>query len=126
MLLTIILCSCGFHTGDKGCLVAFEEACLALAKLNADGLGHHIDGDYRHLLKQCAEDGHVCALGVANGLCNAHSVAVDDGDIVTGGLALDDGAVDDENAAGLNALLELVKGLLENRSYILQCLNRQC
>lgn len=52
----------------------------------------------RSLLHQSAEDRNVRALRVADGLGNAVGVAVDDLDVITLGLAVDDGAVDDEDA----------------------------
>ena len=66
-------------------------------------------GDDRSLLHQSAEDRNVRALRVADGLGNAVGVAVDDLDVITLGLAVDDGAVDDEDAARLDVALELVQ-----------------
>ena len=57
-----------------------------------------------------AQNGHVGALGVADGLGNGVGVAVHHLDVVADGLAVDDAAVDHQHTAGLDVILELIQG----------------
>ena len=103
-----LLCSV-FLAGLKSLHVAGQELCLALAELDADRFAHLLVVNDGSLLKQCAEDSNVCTLGVANAFSNAVCVAVDDLDVGALCLAVDQRAVDNQNAAGLNVSLELVQ-----------------
>ena len=108
MKLKLLLC-CSSLASFESLHVAGQELCLALAELDTNCFAHELVAANRSLLKQCAQDSDVCALGVADFLSDAGCVTVNDIDVVTLCLAVDEGAVDNEGAAGLDMGLELVQ-----------------
>ena len=102
--------------GLKRLHVALEELGLPLAKLDADRFAKDLVGDDRSLLHQSAEDRNVRTLRVADGLGNAVGVAVDDLDVITLGLAVDDGAVDGSQETCLPSSMQAIARNLPIRS----------
>ena len=94
---------------SRAFLLPSRKRGFLLAQLDADGFHHAIHGGDGSLGQGSAQNGHVSTLGVADGLRNAVGVAVDHGDVVADGLTVDDGAVDDQDTAGLHVRLELVQ-----------------
>src|SRR5699024_5804013 len=99
------------HAGLEGLDVAFKEAGLLLAELDADGLDDGLLVDDVGLLGDIrAQEKDVGALGVADLLSDVVAGDVDDVAVVAVGLLVDDAAVDEQQAARLDLALELEHG----------------
>ena len=99
------------HAGLEGLDVAVQEAGLLLAELDAHGLDDGLLAYDLGLLRDVgAEEDDVRALEVADALGYLVAGDVDGVDVGAGGLDVDDGAVDEQQAAGLDVALELEEG----------------
>ena len=104
------------HAGLESLDVAVEELGLLLAELNAHGVDDGVLADDVGLLGDVgAEEDDVGSLEVADALGYLVAGDVDGVDVRAGGLDVDDGAVDQQQAAGLDAALELEQGGLVHR-----------